>query len=73
MENLIKETLERKKAVESAIASLEMEGFVFTEDELKQFQKYIKGEIPMEDIIADCKAYVEDLRKKSPDKFVKGI
>lgn len=37
--------MDKRQAVESAMASVEMEGFVFTEEEKALFSRYANGEI----------------------------
>lgn len=44
----IDEMIKRREAVESAIKSLEMEGFEFTESELKDFDDLASGKITFE-------------------------
>ena len=46
----------KKKALEQAIASVEMEGFRFTEKDKKLCEKLVSGEIVLSDFLNDCKA-----------------
>lgn len=52
--------MNRKEAVKSVIASMEMEGFVFTEEELATFEKIKNGEMSS-----------DDLRKLAADKIAR--
>jgi hypothetical protein len=51
-------TMDKKKknTLEQAIASVEMEGFRFTEKDKKLCEKLVSGEIPYTKFITDCKA-----------------
>ncbi|MBR6102542.1 MAG: antitoxin VbhA family protein [Ruminococcus sp.] len=46
----------QKKALEQAIASVEMEGFRFTDKDRKLCEKLVSGEISFSDFLKDCKA-----------------
>lgn len=61
----------RRKAVEYAIKSHEMEGFEFTKEELEVFERYIQGEITTEDIINGIKDMVAEWRITRPEIFWK--
>lgn len=50
------EKIKRRKAVDYAIASVEMEGFKFTEEEKKDFDKIVNGEMTLEE---HRKKYIE--------------
>lgn len=61
----------RRKAVESAIKSHEMEGFEFTKEELEVFERLIQGEITTEDVINGIKDMVAEWRITRPEIFWK--
>ncbi|GMB02271.1 antitoxin VbhA family protein [Pelosinus sp. IPA-1] len=63
--------MDRKKAVEEAIASLKMEGFVFTEEELALFDRYAKGEISSDDIRKNTYEKIARWKIESPESFAK--
>lgn len=46
----------KKDALKQAIASVEMEGFRFSEKDKKLCEKLVSGEIPYAKFLADCKA-----------------
>lgn len=46
----------QKKALEQAIASVEMEGFRFSETDRKLCEKLVSGEISLATFLNDCKA-----------------
>jgi len=48
MQGNISEIIKRREAVESAIKSLEMEGYQFTEDEKEDFEDLASGKITFE-------------------------
>jgi len=63
--------MNRKEAVEGAIASLEMEGFVFPKEQKDLLSKLAKGEIDHEDVLSYVKMGVKELRKERPEIFIK--
>lgn len=50
MKKELLEMIKRRKAVDSAIASLELEGFKFTKEEKENFDKYVLGQLTLDDI-----------------------
>lgn len=71
MGNTPEEIAKRRKAYEYAIRSVEMEGFVFTEEELAVFERIIQGEMTTEDAINDIKKQVAEWKKTRPEIFRK--
>ena len=71
MKNTPEEIEKRRKAVEYAIKSHEMEGFEFTKEELEVFERLSQGEITTEDIINGIKDMVAEWRITRPEIFWK--
>jgi hypothetical protein len=71
VKNTPEEIEKRRKAVEYAIKSHEMEGFEFTKEELEVFERYIQGEITTEYIINGIKDMVAEWRITRPEIFWK--
>ncbi|MBQ8965034.1 antitoxin VbhA family protein [Ruminococcus sp.] len=46
----------QKRSLEQAIASVEMEGFRFTEKDKKVCEALVSGELHIEKFLEDCKA-----------------
>ena len=67
----VMEIAKRRKQYESAMASVRMEGFEFTKDDLAVFEKLIQGEITEEEFIASYNVYLANLKKTKPELFVK--
>lgn len=61
--------MKRIKAIQEAIASLEIEGHKFTDEELALFKKVASGELSYEDVINLANEKLELWRKKNPDCF----
>ena len=61
--------MNRKQAVKEAIASMEMSGFVFTEEELALFNRYAKGEISSDDIKKFADDRLKQLQIEHPEYF----
>ena len=49
MKKDISESAKKRKAVDSAISSLKMEGFVFTDEEMKEFNEVVCGRMTLEE------------------------
>lgn len=62
--------MNRKEAVKGAIASVEMEGFVFTKEQKDILAKLAKGEINHNDVLNYVKIGVKKLRKEHPEIFI---
>lgn len=63
------EIAQRRKEYQIAIASTEMEGFVFTDEDRHLFEKVIQGQILEDKAIEDYKKYLVDLKKERPELF----
>ena len=64
--------MDKAKAVKEVIASMEMEGFVFTEEELAIFEKIEKGEMSSDDLRRLAEAKIAKWKKESPETFSEG-
>ncbi len=69
----IKEIAKRRRQYESAMASVRMEGFEFTKEDISSLEKIIRGEITEEEFINNYKIYLSNLKKIKPELFVKGV
>jgi hypothetical protein len=63
--------MNRKEAVQGAVASVEMEGFVFTKEQKGILERLAKGEINHNDVLNYVKIGVRELRRERPELFVK--
>jgi hypothetical protein len=71
MDTNSQEITKRHKQYESAIASVRMEGFEFTKDDLALFEKIIQGEITEDEAINDLKKQISEWKKTRPEIFIK--
>ena len=62
--------MDRKKAVESAVSSMEMEGYIFDEEEKSLLEKIKTCELPVSALSDLANKRVEQLRKDRPEIFV---
>lgn len=60
----------RKQSVKYAMHSMELEGFVYTEEEKALFDRLANGEIEPEDIRKFAAEKLAKLRKEKPEAFV---
>lgn len=65
--------MDKKRAVKSAMASMEMEGFVYTEEEKSVFDKLGKGEITGGDIREMVAKKVAKLKIDRPECFTNEV
>jgi hypothetical protein len=63
--------LNREEAVNGAVSSVEMEGFVFTDDQKYFLSKLAKGEISHDDVFIFIQDGIKKLRKERPEIFTK--
>lgn len=63
--------MNRKAAVEGAMASMRMEGFVFTDEEELMFKKLAKGEISSDDVIKIADELIKRWQIENPECFTK--
>lgn len=63
--------MDRAQAVKESMASLRMEGFVFTDEEKILAQKFAKGEISHADVKAFADSKLKQWQKENPESFVK--
>lgn len=63
--------MNRKEAVQGAMASMRMEGFIFTEEEEAMFEKLANGEISHDDVIKIADELIKRWQKESPESFAK--
>jgi len=61
--------MDNKTAVKRAMASMEMEGFVFTQEEKELFAKLERGEISSDDIRNILFQKVVEWKKINPEHF----
>ena len=65
--------MDKKTAVKSAMASMEMEGFIFTLEEKKMFDQLINGEITYSDIDKIILAKIAKWKNESPESFTEEV
>ena len=63
------QSMSRAKAVESAMASMKMEGFIFTDEELAIFEKLANKEISYDDVKKIAVEKIKHWKKENPDFF----
>ena len=63
--------MDRAKAVEGAMASMRMEGFVYTDEEIILFEKLANGEISHAELRKIFDEQLKNMRKDNPQFFVK--
>lgn len=61
--------MERVKAVKESIASLRMEGFIFTDEELDVLKKLANGEISCNDVKKVADDNLKRWQKENPECF----
>lgn len=64
--------MNRKKAVQYAVNSMEMEGFNFTPAEKKMWSKIASGELPLSAAKGHAEEFDRQMRQKFPDKYGTG-
>ncbi len=62
--------MNRKEAVQQAIHSMELEGFVFTEEEQSVFEKLANGEISCDDVRKIAAEKLAQWKKEKPEIFI---
>jgi len=62
--------MNRRKAVENAVGSMETEGYIFDEEEKALLEKIKNGELPLSALSDLAYKRVEQLRKDRPEIFV---
>lgn len=67
---MVEKKLTLREAVNFAIASVEQEGFVFTKEELAEFEKIANGEMTTEEYRQKLFEYAKKLKKTNPEWFV---
>lgn len=63
--------MDREAAVRWAIKNMELEGFVYTPEEMEMWDKIARGELPIEYALEEAQRFNEEMRKRFPEKFVK--
>lgn len=62
--------MNRRKAVENAMSSMELSGFVFDEEEKEILERIAKEELPISALYDLADARLAKLRKERPEIFV---
>ena len=60
-----------EKSVANARHSMELEGFVFTTDELILWQRVADGELPLDDLMDTFERFDLDMRQRHPELYEK--
>jgi hypothetical protein len=69
MDEKVKEMAERRRMMESAMASMRQEGFEYTQEEIEDFEKIIRGEMTSEEYRQKVLDHFKRLREEKPEKF----
>lgn len=65
--------MNRKAAVQQSIHSMEMEGFVFSNEDKAIFEKLAKGDISHADVRKIAAEKLKRWQKENPEAFARGI
>lgn len=61
--------MNRAQAVENAVQSMQLEGFVFTPEELDVWEKVAAGELSLDDLLETFIRFNCDMRQKYPELY----
>lgn len=65
--------MKRADAVKQAIQSMEMEGFIFNQDDKEIFKKLADGKIDHEEVRHVAASKIANWKTKNPEAFAKGF
>lgn len=63
--------MDKQQSVNYALHSMELEGFIFTDDEKKMWAKITNGELPVEAAREDAREFDRQMRVKYPKLYKK--
>jgi len=63
--------MNKSDSVRYAMHSMELEGFIFTEEDKIMWEKVAKGELSTEDVRKKADEFIKLTREKFPEKFIR--
>lgn len=61
--------MNRAEAVRAAVRSMQLEGFVFSQDELDAWEKVALGELSLDDLLETFVRFDTEMRQRYPELY----